>query len=117
MNSSTGCATGSLDASPSPDPLTLVELEQIIESSLPKFDEACFALLEIHRRKLYKLDFRSFEAYLEKRWRMSRSRAYQLLHYARVMKPSTMVDNFGPANERQAREINARGHVSGENKY
>jgi hypothetical protein len=98
----------------SPDDVALARLEQIIEKNLPHFDEACAALLQIHKRKLYKLNFKSFEAYLKERLHLSRSRGYQMVHFGRLRQLSTTVDGGGPANEREARKINARGQVPGQ---
>lgn len=36
-------------------------------------------LKEIHDKKLYQTDYRSFEAYLENRWGISRRRGYQII--------------------------------------
>jgi len=80
---------------------SLQHYERIIELNLSKVKESCIALLEIHRNKLYKSGYKSFDDYLMGRWGIKRSRGYQLLAFARRLKMSTMVDT--PANERQSR--------------
>jgi N6-adenosine-specific RNA methylase IME4 len=85
----------------------LVELEAVIERGLATFAEVGSALLNVRDRRLYRETHRSFEAYLDERWHMSRPRAYQLIEAADV---STVVDTAGLpalANERQARELAA----------
>jgi hypothetical protein len=93
---------------------TLASLELIIEAGLPHHEEVALAMLEIHDRKLFKPA--SFKNYLKNRWNLSRSRAYQLIHLGRLLRMSTMVDTAGPKNERQARQISARGQVAEEPK-
>ena len=64
------------------------------------------ALLEIRDARLYRETHGSFEAYLDERWGVSRSRGYQLIDAARVTKAlSTGVDLDPPANEAQARAL------------
>ena len=89
-------------------PRSLEQLEQIIAAGLNRYDDVSAALFEIHARKLYKPGYGSFRSYLRRRWGMSRSRGYQLLHYARLKQMSTRVDN-GPQNERQARRLDNNG--------
>ncbi len=90
-------------ANPAPE-LGLDHYEQIITLGLPDMESVALALFEIHRRKLYKQTYRSFQEYLRQRWHMSRARGYQLLHFARLKQASTTVDT-----ERQARCLKADG--------
>jgi hypothetical protein len=107
---------GSSDSS---DPLQgapgLEYYEAMIDRAQANQDSVEFALLEIHDRKLYLKVCGSFADYAQRRWRLSRARVYQLLHYARVKKLSTVVDG-APANERQARRLDAEGKVMPERK-
>ena len=48
------------------------------------FIEVGRALSEIHERRLYKIEYRSFEAYLAERWNLSQSRGRKLVYGARV---------------------------------
>jgi hypothetical protein len=91
------------------EPSTLAQLEAIIEGGLPHYEEVALAMLEIHDRKLFKP--LAFKNYLKVRWTMSRSRGYQLLHFARLKKMSTRVDITGVANERTAQALARDGTV------
>ena len=88
---------------------TLEELEGIIAKGLPTDDQIALALLEIHDRKLYHKEYGTFQAYLRRRWQFSRSRGYQILHFARLLEMSTTVGTSGPQTERQARLLNRAG--------
>jgi hypothetical protein len=83
----------------------LAELEQVVERGMQTFVEVGLALLEIRDGRLYRQTHDTFEAYLDERWGMSRSRGYQLIDGARVVElVSTTVDT-APTNEAQAREL------------
>ena len=92
-------------ATPEPyaESATLESLEAVIEQGLPHYEEVALAMLEIYERKLFKPA--SFKGYLKDRWKMSRSRGYQLLKFARLKKMSTVVGIPGVRNERQARAL------------
>ena len=77
----------------------LDELEAVIDRGIASFIEVGEALTEVRESKLYRLTHGTFEAYLEDRWNLSRSRGNQLMDAAAV---STVVDI---ANEAQAREL------------
>lgn len=83
----------------------LVEHEAVIERGIKTFYEVGIALADIRDRKLYRADYGTFEEYAERRWQMTRSRAYQMIDAAGVV--STIVDTElpAPANEGQAREL------------
>jgi hypothetical protein len=85
--------------------------EGIMARGLPSYEAVSLALLEIHERKLYSALYGSFQAYVQRRWQFSRARAYQMLHFARLKRLSTMVDiTLGPENERQARALDGQGN-------
>lgn len=44
------------------------------------------ALDQIRSRKLYKQDFRTFDAYIQEKFEMKRSRAYHLMSAAKIIK-------------------------------
>lgn len=94
-----------------PSPQTLEYFEAIIERARLKSEEEALALLEIHERRLYQPEYASFEQYLWKRWKIKRSRGYQLLHWARLIKTPGGANPAGPRNERQARRLDAQGQV------
>jgi hypothetical protein len=51
---------------------------------VPEFVEIGLALATIRQRRLYRLEFATFEEYCRARWGFSRRRAYQLIASARV---------------------------------
>jgi hypothetical protein len=90
---------------PAAEQAGLVQHEAVIERGIKTFYEVGIALADIRSRKLYRADYSTFEEYAEKRWQMTRSRAYQMIDAAGVV--STIVDTElpPPANEGQAREL------------
>lgn len=55
---------------------------------------------------LYRVEYRDFETYCQNRWAMGRRRANQLIEAADVTAQlGTIVPNFVPATESQAREL------------
>jgi hypothetical protein len=56
----------------------LAELEPIIERGMAGFVEVGNALLEISDRRLYRGTHSTFKEYVEDKWKLSVSRAYQL---------------------------------------
>lgn len=90
---------------PAAEAEALARHEATIERGIQTFYEVGSALADIRDRKLYRVGYGTFEEYAEKRWQMSRPRAYQLIEAAAVV--STTVDTGLPApeNERQAREL------------
>jgi hypothetical protein len=81
----------------------LAELEQVVDRGLQTFLEVGQALREIRDSRLYREDYSTFEAYLDERWGMSRSRGYRLIDAAAV---AELVSPMGDIpNERQAREL------------
>ncbi len=89
----------SLTAGQKSVPGELQHLEAIIEAARPKPKERALALLEIHDRRLYLSEYVSFSNYLWKRWQIRRSRGYQLLNWARLLRAKAGCT----VNERQAR--------------
>lgn len=82
----------------------LAEHEAVIERGIQTFYEVGMALADIRNRKLYRAGHGTFEEYTEKRWQMSRPRAYELMAAAEVV--SGMPDTAQPVtNARQASEL------------
>jgi len=80
--------------------------EVVIDKHFKSFTVVGQALLDIGQRRLYQMEYATFDIYLEHRWGLSRSRAYQLMEAATVTEAmSTIVDTPLPANEAQAREL------------
>lgn len=89
--------------------LRLQKCESVIERGLNTFVDVGNALLEIRDSKLYRESYSTFEEYLDKRWNMKQSRAYQFMDSAKVianLQSSTMVELL-PASERQVRPLTA----------
>lgn len=86
-----------------PEQSKLAELEQIVAAGLQTFVDVGLALRAIRDERLYRDAHDTFEAYLDDRWHMSRSRGYRLIDGARV---AELVSPIGDIrNEAQAREL------------
>jgi hypothetical protein len=94
-----------IDAKPltTADRSRLAELEQVIDHGLQIFVEVGRALQEVRDGRLYRETHETFEAYLDGRWGMSRSRGYRLIDAAAVAE--IVSPNGDIANEAQAREL------------
>lgn len=84
-------------------------LKGVITAKLKGIADVAEALREIHDERLYLEEAETFEAFCQQNWGIERSRAYQLLDFARVRGAilSTTVDIEPPARERQARPLSA----------
>ncbi len=88
------------------DQAELARLERIIETGLAVWVTVGRALRAINAQKLYLLTHLSWAAYCEERWKIGRTRAYQLIEAMAVVDDlSTMVDIPPPDNERVARAL------------
>ena len=85
----------------------LVELERKIKTGMTTFVEVGNALMEIRDSRLYRVEHKTFEAYCQEKWGMSRRRANQLIGSADVVANLGTVVPKTPASERQARELKA----------
>jgi hypothetical protein len=84
----------------------LVHLEALIETERRCFYKIGKALKEVRDDRLYRqLLFDSFEAYLKRRWDMSRSHAYRLIDAARVIDNLSPIGDILPENEAQLRPL------------
>jgi hypothetical protein len=83
--------------------------EGIIKQSLARKNDRAMALLAVYERKLYQLTHPSFPQYLQQRWGLSRTRGYQLIHFARLRRRCLENGQPPPANERQTRQLAADG--------
>lgn len=85
---------------------TLEECEAVIERGLSSFVEVGNALVAIREGHKYRKTHKTFEAYCDQRWGISRPRAYELITAAEVVDSlSAMADTPVPTNERQARAL------------
>lgn len=84
----------------------LLHLEGIIDTERRCFYKFGKALKEIRDERLYReLLFVTFEAYLKKRWDMSRSHAYRLIEASRIIENLSPIGNILPENEAQLRPL------------
>ena len=83
----------------------LERCEVVIKQGLETFIEVGQALLTIREKRLYRLEFGTFEDYCREKWGMSRQKAHQMIGASNVINGlSTMVDIL-PQSERQARPL------------
>lgn len=86
--------------------IQLAEDEAIIEAGIVTFYRVGMALARIRDQRTYRQDYATFEEYVDKRWAMSRTRAYQLIESGEVVAAvSTIVDTPQIENEGQARAL------------
>ena len=83
----------------------LIELERTIKSTSGAFVACGKALAEIRDSKLYRVRFRTFEAYCESKWKMSSRHALRLMQSAELVTHGSQNESQVPQNERQLREI------------
>ena len=80
--------------------------EAIIDAGLAEFLKVGMALCRIRDSRLYRETHGTFEAYVEKRWHIGRTRAYQFIEAGHVTTAmSTIVDTPPIENEAQARAL------------
>ena len=80
----------------------LHECEVIITEGLNTFMEVGQALAEINNRRLYRSDFKTFEAYAHQRWGIKRQRAYELMGASEVSRNLSEISDILPAKESHA---------------
>jgi hypothetical protein len=85
----------------------LDQAEHKIARGLKSFLEVGMALKEIKDKRLYRQEYNTFQEYCDKRWELSRPRAYELCAASQVVADlSAMADiRLLPENERQARPL------------
>jgi hypothetical protein len=82
----------------------LVELERTIETGMTTFVEVGSALMEIRDSRLYRVEYKTFEAYCRDKWGMSKTQANRLISSsgaAQNLAPMGVI----PLSERQARPL------------
>jgi|GEM_PF-3578432 len=83
----------------------LTECEQIITNGLNTFMEVGQALMEIRNRRLYRQDFKTFEAYAHQRWGIKRQRAYELMGASEVTRNLSEISDILPSKESHAASL------------
>ena len=81
----------------------LERLEAIVAKGLQTLFEVSEALTEIRDRKLYRRDYKTFDAYLKIKWKISRSWACRQIQAAETAKMLPMGNE--PVTERQLRPL------------
>lgn len=83
----------------------LVQLERTIEAGMTTFVEVGQALMEIRDSRLYRVEYKTFEAYCQEKWGMSRRVAYFQIDASEAAKNVNRGSQIVPKNERQARPL------------
>jgi hypothetical protein len=81
------------------------ECEKIITDGLNTFMEVGQALTEIRNRRLYREDFKTFEAYAHQKWGIKRQRAYELMGASEVTRNLSEISDILPAKESHAASL------------
>jgi|SRR5271165_285227 len=87
---------------------TLVECEKIVDKGLKTFVEVGSALLTIRNQKLYRTTDKTFELYLERRFKISRKQGYRLMDAAitvNTLKAAGIPEKELPKSEGAARVV------------
>lgn len=82
----------------------LIELEDIIERGVKTFIHVGEALAEIRDKRLYRIQYETFEAYCKDEWEISRQSAYDLIATSKV---AANVQEVGQITREQARPLAA----------
>ncbi len=87
----------------------LKSYEKRITKALASFkahrEEIRECLGSIYDDALWEDDYKTFEAYCRKRWKISLSYAYEIIAWKRVVANFSAIAESGPANEAQARPL------------
>ena len=83
----------------------LERCEVVIKQGLNTFIEVGQALMTIKEKRLYRINFKTFEDYCIERWAISKPRAYQLIEAANVMIGLSTIVDVLPQTESQTRPL------------
>lgn len=95
------------------DKRTLAQCEETIKQGQRTFIDVGNALRTIRDEVLYRGEFETFEAYMQKKWGWTRQRGYQLIAAANVVEVVGTIDSVSTIvdiNEGQARELGKLGN-------
>ena len=90
----------------------LKHYENIVTQNLGNEVLVAEAIAQIKIQKLNEVVHQTFGDYVRARWDFSRSRAYQLIKFARLREQALATGKTPPANERAARNMDAAGNPS-----
>jgi hypothetical protein len=96
---------GVIDALTVDESDALARCEQTVVDGLHQAKLVGEALREIRDRRLYRRDFKTFDAYLTARWGFTRQRATQFIAAAEVASNLSTIVTTEPLNEAQARVL------------
>lgn len=80
----------------------LAECEATIQKGLATFMDVGSALMRIRDGRLYRVEYKTFEAYCQEKWGIARAQAY------RLMDASTIAGNLSPIGDKPATESQVR---------
>lgn len=83
----------------------LVELEDVIERGLSNFIKVGEALVEIRDKRLYRVEYRTFEEYCREEWQMTQQYATQLCRSSQVAAMLESETKVSPTKEAHARPL------------
>lgn len=80
-----------------------IRLEKVIKHGLDTFVEVGNALAEIRDRRLYRCEYKTFDAYCREKWNIGRTYAHRIMAAAETVEMLPMGNK--PTSERQARPL------------
>lgn len=83
----------------------LAECERIIDDGFATFLRVGIALAKVRDAKLYRSDYATFEDYCDKRWHLSRTRAYELMSAAQISEAVSEISDIPIATESHAKQL------------
>jgi hypothetical protein len=83
----------------------LERCEVVIKQGLQTFIEVGQALMTIKEKRLYRINFKTFEDYCIERWAFKRTHVYQLIEASAVISNLSAMANILPQSERQVRPL------------
>ena len=83
----------------------LQECERIIEEGYTAFLKVGSALIKVRDSRLYRTTHQTFEAYCEKRWGFTRTRAYELMSAANISQAVSEISDIPVTSESHAKAL------------
>ena len=84
--------------------LELQKCERVIAGGIKQFFEVGHALMKVRDLRLYRVQYPTFEAYMQDRWDYSRQYGYNLIYAAEAAERVSAI-GLQPSNERQVRPL------------
>lgn len=83
----------------------LERLETVIEDGYAVFLKVGIALGRIRDQRLYRAEYATWDDYVNERWHMGRTRAYELISAAQITTAMSEISDTVPATESQAKAL------------